>query len=80
MTAAPSRALRTLLPTFLLALLFAAPRAHAQAPIEPGQLPARTSFYVVWRGEPSGDLRKASVQGFSSSRKSMLRCSTRCGR
>jgi hypothetical protein len=60
MTAAPSRALRTLLPTFLLALLFAAPRAHAQAPIEPGQLPARTSFYVVWRGEPSGDLRKAN--------------------
>ena len=60
MTAAPSRALRTLLPTSLLALLFAAPRAHAQAPIEPAQLPARTSFYVVWRGEPSGDLRKAN--------------------
>src|SRR5579863_1153668 len=60
MTPSPSRALRTLLPTFLLALLFAVPRAHAQAPIEPAQLPARTSFYVVWRGEPSADIRKTN--------------------
>jgi hypothetical protein len=30
----------------------------AQAPVEPGQLPSRTSFYVLWRGMPTGDIRK----------------------
>ena len=51
---------RTLILIASLALLFAAPRAHAQAPLEPGQLPARTSFYLVWRGAPTGDARKAN--------------------
>ncbi len=40
--------------------LFLAPRVNAQAPIEPAQLPARTAFYIVWRGEPAGDIRKAN--------------------
>src|SRR6201999_92368 len=60
MIPSPSPKLRTLLPTLFMALLFAVPRAHAQAPIEPAQLPARTALYVVWRGEPAGDVRKAN--------------------
>ena len=60
MTSSPSQKLRTLLAIIFLALLFGAPRAHAQAPIEPAQLPARTAFYIVWRGEPAGDIRKAN--------------------
>jgi hypothetical protein len=58
----PSRIVRALLPTLFLAaaLLFAVPPAHAQAPIEPAQLPARTTFYVVWRGAPAADIRKAN--------------------
>jgi hypothetical protein len=60
MKPAPSQKLRTLLPIAFFALLFAAPRARAQAPIEPARLPARTAFYVVWRGEPAGDIRKSN--------------------
>ena len=29
----------------------------AQAPLEPAQLPARTLFYLIWRGAPSGQAR-----------------------
>src|ERR1700722_2701020 len=32
----------------------------AQVPLEPTQLPARTSFYVIWRGAPTGDARKSN--------------------
>ncbi len=60
MTPSPSRRVRALLPTVFLALLFAVPRAHAQAPLEPAKLPARTTFYVVWRGAPAGDIRHAN--------------------
>jgi hypothetical protein len=60
MIPSPSRNIRALLPTLFLALLFAVPRAHAQAPIEPAQLPARTTFYIVWRGAPAADIRKAN--------------------
>jgi hypothetical protein len=62
MIPSPSRDLRAFLPalSLALALLFAGPRAHAQAPIEPAQLPARTTFYIVWRGAPTGDIRKAN--------------------
>ncbi|MBV9886915.1 MAG: hypothetical protein JO119_10255, partial [Acidobacteria bacterium] len=60
MTPSPSPKFRTLLPIISLALLFSAPHARAQAPIEPAQLPARTAFYVVWRGAPSGDIRKTN--------------------
>jgi len=44
---------------FLLTLSFAGPAA-AQAPLEPAQLPARTAFYVIWRGMPAGDIRKTN--------------------
>jgi len=34
--------------------------AWAQAPLEPAQMPARTTFYVIWRGTPAGDARKGN--------------------
>src|ERR1700687_1222271 len=48
--------------------LFAAPAffalgtipAFAQAPLEPAQLPSRTVFYLIWRGAPAPDVRKAN--------------------
>lgn len=33
-------------------------RCAAQLPLEPGQLPARTVFYMFWRGTPGGETRK----------------------
>src|ERR1700676_71566 len=47
------------LSVLLLALSFAG-TAAAQAPLEPSQLPARTLFYLIWRGMPAGDVRKAN--------------------
>jgi len=49
--------------------LFAAPAffalgtipAFAQAPLEPAQLPSRTVFYLIWRGAPAPDVRKANA-------------------
>jgi hypothetical protein len=35
-------------------------RAKAQAPLEPAQLPPRTSFYLVWRGAPAQEVRSAN--------------------
>jgi hypothetical protein len=40
-------------------LLFSGP-ASAQAPLEPTQMPSRTSFYLIWRGTPAQDARKAN--------------------
>jgi hypothetical protein len=34
--------------------------ASAQAPLEPAQLPARTLFYLIWRGAPAPEVRKAN--------------------
>jgi hypothetical protein len=58
MLASPFRIGTTLL--LLAAFLFAS-RSAAQAPFEPAQLPARTAFYLIWHGSPSGDLRKANA-------------------
>ena len=33
----------------------------AQAPLEPPQLPAQTSFYLIWRGTPKGDIRQTNA-------------------
>ncbi len=52
-----SRALRW---RALLALLACATSLRAQAPLEPGQLPARTVFYLVWRGAPDPAVRQAN--------------------
>src|ERR1700756_1819127 len=56
MKAARLRALvcALILPTFLCTGL------AAQAPLEPAQMPARTTFYLIWRGAPQGDARKAN--------------------
>ena len=35
--------------------------AFAQAPLEPAQLPSRTVFYLIWRGAPAADVRKANA-------------------
>ena len=43
----------------LLFLSFAG-TAAAQAALEPSQMPARTIFYLIWRGMPTGDVRKAN--------------------
>ncbi len=45
---------------FVCSLLFAA-CCFAQAPLEPAQLPARTTFYLIWRGTPSGDVRRGNA-------------------
>lgn len=53
--------MRRLTPFLLLSTLTAltlSERAGAQAPLEAPQLPRRTSFYLVWRGYPTGDARK----------------------
>jgi hypothetical protein len=34
--------------------------ARAQAPLEPAQMPANTTFYFVWRGQPNAELRKTN--------------------
>lgn len=34
--------------------------ASAQAPLEPAQLPSRTLFYLIWRGAPGPEVRKAN--------------------
>ena len=50
------------IPSISLLLLGAAGvfsgRCTAQSPVDPGQLPARTTFYVLWRGTPTGEIRK----------------------
>src|SRR5689334_11945396 len=48
---------------FLIAalLMIAGPKlASAQAPLEPAQMPPRTLFYLIWRGVPSPEARKAN--------------------
>jgi hypothetical protein len=47
--------------SLLVSSLFFAACCFAQAPLEPAQLPARTTFYLIWRGTPTGDVRKANA-------------------
>jgi len=55
---APS--LRILLPIAALLVASGAIPARAQAPLEPAQMSARTAFYLIWRGVPGPDARKAN--------------------
>jgi hypothetical protein len=57
------RALLTRATTFLsLVLVLVLPNCgFAQAPLEPSQLPAQTSFYLIWRGQPKGDIRQTNA-------------------
>jgi hypothetical protein len=51
---------RLLLPMAALLCAFGPNAARAQAPLEPAQMPPRTLFYLIWRGVPTGDVRKAN--------------------
>ena len=55
----PERFFRTLFLLFVAAMLLPAHGA-AQSFVDPGQLPARTSFYLLWRGTPTGEVRKSN--------------------
>jgi hypothetical protein len=58
----PTR-IRISFPTAVIAILFALAGARpvsAQAPLEPAQLPSRTLFYLIWRGAPAPEVRKAN--------------------
>jgi hypothetical protein len=56
------KAMRVQIFVFLILVftLVSSDRAWAQAPLEPAQMPARTLFYVLWRGTPVGDARKSN--------------------
>src|ERR1700674_3666925 len=56
------KAMRPQIFAFLILVftLLCSDRTWAQAPLEPAQMPARTTFYVVWRGTPAGDARKSN--------------------
>ncbi|MGB7844332.1 MAG: hypothetical protein WBL63_01860 [Candidatus Acidiferrum sp.] len=54
-------------------------RGTAQTPVDPGQLPGRTTFYLLWRGTPSGEIRNGNSlyalwddPQFSSARSSFI--------
>src|SRR6266403_1405751 len=51
---------QTLALLILVFTLLCSDRTWAQAPLEPAQMPARTTFYVIWRGTPVGDARKSN--------------------
>ena len=44
----------------LLFTLLCSGHTWAQAPLEPAQMPARTTFYAIWRGTPAGNARNAN--------------------
>jgi hypothetical protein len=44
----------------LVISIFSCARSRAQAPLEPAQMPTRTAAYLIWRGTPAGDARKAN--------------------
>lgn len=69
---------RVLIVAVVLILLWPAHSA-AQSPVAPGQLPLRTSFYLLWHGTPSGGARaKNSLfalwddPGFAAARSALL--------
>jgi len=51
---------RILLPIAIVLCVCVPNAARAQAPLEPAQMSPRTLFYLVWRGVPSPDVRKAN--------------------
>jgi hypothetical protein len=52
--------IRMLLPIAALLFVFGTNPARAQAPLEPAQMSPRTLFYVIWRGAPAPEVRKAN--------------------
>jgi hypothetical protein len=61
----PESSMKRICPQILALLilvftLLCSDRTWAQAPLEPAQMPARTTFYAIWRGTPVGDARKSN--------------------
>ena len=52
---------RILLPIASVLCVCAPNAARAQAPLEPAQMSPRTMFYLIWRGVPPPDVRKANA-------------------
>jgi len=52
--------IRVLLPLAVLLYISGANPARAQAPLEPAQMSPRTAFYLIWRGVPGLEARKAN--------------------
>src|SRR5271167_855704 len=48
-------------PLLLALILILSGSCFAQAPLEPAQLPAQASFYLIWRGTPTGDVRHSNA-------------------
>src|SRR5713226_5102739 len=51
---------RILLPIATLLYVCMPNAARAQAPLEPAQMSPRTMFYLIWRGVPGPEARKAN--------------------
>ena len=51
---------RILLPIAIVLCVCVPNAARAQAPLEPAQMSPRTLFYLIWRGVPPPDVRKAN--------------------
>ena len=51
---------RILLPIAIALCVCVPHAARAQAPLEPAQMSPRTLFYLIWRGVPPPDVRKAN--------------------
>ena len=54
-------AARTLCLLVLLAIPLFAQQSPAPVPLEPSQLPPRTTFYMIWRGAPTAEVRHANA-------------------
>src|SRR6266436_2417487 len=52
---------RILLPIMTVLCVCVPNAARAQAPLEPAQMSPRTMFYLIWRGVPPPDVRKANA-------------------
>lgn len=52
--------LRIIFLTAMALLVFGTGRACAQAPLEPAQMSPRTIFYLIWRGAPAAEARRAN--------------------
>jgi len=55
-----SRSIRILLPIAALLFVSGSHPARAQAPLGPAQMSPRTAFYLIWRGVPGPEARKAN--------------------
>ena len=55
-----SLSIRILLPIAALLFVSGSHPARAQAPLGPAQMPPRTAFYLIWRGVPGPEARKAN--------------------